>query len=103
MRMSEVKKQGFEGELYSCAQCGYCQDVCPIYDEIPFESASPRGKLYWIKNILNTGFLRPDVEVDENFVNRLFQCTLCGRCHEVCQTTIDTVKRWKIARMETYL
>ncbi len=98
--MSEIRKRGLEEELYSCAQCGYCQDACPIYAEIPWESASPRGKLYWIKNILNTGFLRPNVEVDPNFVERLFQCTLCGRCHEVCQTMIDTMKLWNTARTE---
>ena len=103
MKMSEIRRRGFEEELYTCAQCGYCQDVCPIYEEIPWESASPRGKIYWIQKILSTGFLRPDVEVDENFVNRLFQCTLCGRCHDVCQTMIDTIKLWNIARAEIYL
>lgn len=98
--MSEIRERGLEEELYSCAQCGYCQDVCPIYTEIPWESASPRGKFYWIKNILTTGFLRPNVEIDEDFVNRIFQCTLCGRCHEVCQTMIDTMKLWYTARSE---
>jgi len=101
--MSEITKRGFEEELYTCAHCGYCQDICPIYVEIPWESASPRGKIYWIQKILGSGFLRPDVDVDENFVNRLFQCTLCGRCHEVCQTMIDTIKLWNIARAEIYL
>lgn len=100
MKMSEIKERGLELELYSCAQCGYCQDICPIYEEIPWESASPRGKLYWIKNSLTTGFLRPNVELDEDFVDRLFQCTLCGHCHEVCQTMIDTMKIWNTARMQ---
>lgn len=103
MGMSEIKKRGLEDELYSCAQCGYCLDICPIYTEIPWESASPRGKLYWIKNILNTGFLRPNVEVDENLVNRMFQCTLCGRCHEACQTMIDTMNIWIASRAEINL
>jgi Fe-S oxidoreductase len=100
MKMSEIKSRGLEAELYSCAQCGYCQDVCPIYKEIPWESASPRGKLWWIKGILKTGFLRPNIEIDKNFANRLYQCTLCGRCHEVCQTMIDTMKIWHTARAE---
>ena len=103
MKMAEIKKRNLEEELYSCAQCGYCQDICPIYEEIPWESASPRGKLYWIKGILTEGFLRPKIEIDENFVNRLFQCTLCGRCHEVCQTDLDTMGLWTTARAEVYL
>ena len=100
MKMSKIKEHGLELELYSCAQCGYCQDICPIYEEIPWESASPRGKLYWIKKSLTMGVLRPNVELDEDFVDRLFQCTLCGRCHEVCQTMIDTMKIWNTARMQ---
>jgi Fe-S oxidoreductase len=101
--MMEIKKRNLEEELYSCAQCGYCVDICPIYEEIPWESASPRGKLYWIKGILTEGFLRPNIEIDENFVNRLFQCTLCGRCHEICQTDLDTMGLWTTARAEVYL
>lgn len=103
MKMSEIRKRNLEEELYSCAQCGYCQDVCPIYGQIPWESASPRGKFYWIKSILSTGFMRPNVEIDEDFVNRIYQCTLCGRCHEVCQTMIDTMKLWYTAREEINL
>lgn len=103
MKMDEIKKHGFEEELYTCAQCGYCKDVCPIYSEIPWESASPRGKISWIEKILTTGFLRPKVVVDKNFVKRLFSCSLCGACHEVCQTVIDTMKLWYIARAEIYL
>lgn len=103
MKLTDIKNRGLETELYSCAQCGYCQDICPIYGEIPWESASPRGKLYWIKKSLTTGILRPNVELDENFSKRLFQCTLCGRCHTVCQTMIDTMKIWYKTRAQINL
>ena len=102
MKMAEIKTHDLEEDLYSCVQCGYCQDVCPIYNEIPWESASPRGKLYWIKSILTTGFMRPNIQLDEDLVDRLFQCTLCGRCHEVCQTSLDTMGIWKSARAEVF-
>ena len=102
MKMAEIKAHDLEMDLYSCAQCGYCQNICPIYNEIPWESASPRGKLYWIKSILTTGFLRPNIEIDEDLVNRLFQCTLCGRCHEVCQTSLDAMGIWTSARAEAF-
>jgi Fe-S oxidoreductase len=103
MKMSEISKRDLDNDLYSCAQCGYCQEICPIYTEIPWESASPRGKLYWIKAIMTTGFLRPNIQGDENFVHRIFQCTLCGRCHEVCQTSLDTMGIWNTARAEIFL
>jgi len=102
LKLSEIDKRKLENDLYSCAQCGYCQDACAIYDEVPWESATPRGKLYWIKKILTKGILRENIEGDENFVNRLYQCTLCGRCHEVCQTNLDTVAIWNAARAEVF-
>jgi Fe-S oxidoreductase len=97
-----IGKPELEEQLYTCAQCGYCLDTCPIYHEIPWESASPRGKVYWIKRIRMRGLLSPRVELDENFAKRLFQCTLCGRCREVCQTMIDLVELWYTARAEVY-
>lgn len=102
MKLTEINVRNLENELYSCAQCGYCQDACAIYDEIPWESASPRGKLYWIKRILTKGILRENLEGDNEFVNRLYQCTLCGRCNEVCQVSLDTVAVWNAARAEVY-
>ena len=102
MKLSEINKRELEHELFTCAQCGYCQDACPIYEEIPWESASPRGKLYWIKRILTKGILRENIEGDKDFVERIYQCTLCGRCHEVCQTTLDTVSIWNAARAEIH-
>jgi len=103
LKLSEIIKRELEYELFTCAQCGYCQDVCPIYDEIPWESASPRGKLYWIKRILTNGILRENIEGDDNFVERIYQCTLCGRCHKVCQTNLDTVSIWNAARAEIHV
>jgi Fe-S oxidoreductase len=102
MKLAEINARNLENELYTCAQCGYCQDACAIYDEIPWESASPRGKLYWIKRILTTGILREDLKGGKDFVNRLYQCTLCGRCHEVCQVSLDTVAIWNTARAEVF-
>ena len=101
--MNEIKKRELELDLYSCAQCGYCQDICPIYTEIPWESASPRGKLYWIKSIMTKGFLRPNIQADSDFVRRIYQCTLCGRCHEICQTSLDTMGIWNTTRAEIFI
>ena len=102
MKLTEIKTQELERELYICAQCGYCQDACTIYGEIPWESASPRGKLGWIKKILTKGILRENIEGDEYFTKRIYQCTLCGKCNEICQTSLDTLAIWNAARAETY-
>ncbi len=102
MKLTEINTRELNRELHICAQCGYCQDACTIYNEIPWESASPRGKLGWIKKILTKGILRENIEGDENFTKRLYQCTLCGRCNEICQTNLDTVAIWNAARAEIF-
>jgi len=101
MELIELKKHKMEDEIYICAQCGFCHEVCPIYEEIGWESASPRGKIYWLKHILKPGPL-PVIEIDKEFANRFFQCTICGHCSEVCQTKINTPELWKAIRTEIY-
>src|SRR3989304_5872491 len=33
-------------DLHACTMCGYCVPVCPAYQEARWESASPRGRVY---------------------------------------------------------
>jgi len=99
MEIPELKKFDAEIEPWVCTQCGYCRTVCPVFEQIGWESASPRGKIYYIKKLLQ---LRPSRQnlVDDDFVKRIFQCTLCVRCQEVCQTKIDMMRVWQAVRAE---
>ncbi|MDH3364907.1 MAG: 4Fe-4S dicluster domain-containing protein, partial [Thermoplasmata archaeon] len=42
-----------ENDLNACLQCGYCRDPCPVYKCIGWESATPRGKVYYLKQLLH--------------------------------------------------
>ncbi|ODS38175.1 MAG: hypothetical protein A7316_00310 [Candidatus Altiarchaeales archaeon WOR_SM1_86-2] len=86
--MKEKTKKFIEEESYICARCGYCDTVCPTYNfnKDRWESVSPRGKL----TLLRRGLTVKDPE----FLDKLFQCALCGACKEVCQTDIDLTKMW---------
>ena len=99
MEIPELKKFDAEIEPWVCTQCGYCRTVCPVFEQIGWESASPRGKIYYIKKLLQ---LRPSRQnlVDDDFVKRIFQCTLCVRCQEACQTKIDMMRVWQAVRAE---
>jgi len=37
---------------FACAQCGYCVDSCTLYQGRGWESASPRGKWSFLKDVL---------------------------------------------------
>ncbi|MEM2753204.1 MAG: 4Fe-4S dicluster domain-containing protein, partial [Nitrososphaerota archaeon] len=39
-------------DIFACAQCGYCVKKCPVYYFLGWESTSPRGKMFTLKEIL---------------------------------------------------
>ncbi|HOE17091.1 MAG TPA: (Fe-S)-binding protein [Syntrophorhabdaceae bacterium] len=75
-----------EQESLICARCGYCRGVCPVYRAIGWESASPRGKLSIARQVFS---LKDQQKLDDEFVHRVTQCTLCGACAQACSTDID--------------
>ena len=83
--------------LSTCARCGFCKPVCPTHHfGGGFEAFSPRSKIYHLKKVNDgKGELSPD------WVERLYQCTTCERCVEVCQTDIPLVQIWEAARAES--
>ncbi|MDH5687911.1 MAG: (Fe-S)-binding protein [Candidatus Bathyarchaeota archaeon] len=90
-------------DLYVCAQCGYCVSVCPTYEKTPWESNSPRGKLYFLKALSKSHGVRnwifgPRAKVSELFAKRVYDCTVCGHCMEVCPVKIDLPHLWKKLR-----
>lgn len=95
----DLKLDKFEYDLYTCLQCGYCQSVCPMYDQLGWESASPRGKLFYVKQLTERSFfdalLGRKLKVDSEFIQRIYQCTGCGACEEVCHEGIKLHELWK--------
>lgn len=83
--------EGLAKEALICARCGYCKVECPVYQELGWESAGPRAKMLMAGEILKGSISHKQVE-------RVFQCTLCGKCREVCSTSIDTVRAWQELR-----
>ncbi len=86
-----LKYTTLENESLVCARCGYCRNVCPIYQTVGWESATPRGKISLARQM----FTQDNTEnLNEEFVHRLAQCTLCGACGQACSTDIDTRHLW---------
>jgi len=93
------KIQEIEKDLNACLQCGYCRDTCPVLGQIGWESSSPRGKVYYLKQIANRTpmdrLLRRTPEITPEFVERVFQCTSCAACEHNCHVEIDFAHRWE--------
>jgi heterodisulfide reductase subunit D len=102
-KISEIEK-----DLHACLQCGYCRDPCPVYRQIGWESATPRGKVFYLKQIANRTpvdrLLRRKPVVNDMLTERIFQCTSCGACEEQCHVEIEfphlweEVKEWLISQ-----
>lgn len=88
---------GLSDALDTCARCGFCKTVCPTYPfGGGFEPFSPRAKVHFLKEV------REGREaITPEWVDRLYQCTSCERCAEVCQTDIPLVHAWEAARAES--
>ena len=82
-------------EVHNCIKCGLCLTPCPVYKQLCFEGASPRGKVQLIKNVLE-GKLEPS----ENFHRLLFTCLLCETCTANCPSGLKVDRLMKAMRAE---
>src|SRR5205809_754724 len=94
-------------DVHACTMCGYCVPVCPAYQEAGWEGASPRGRIFALRQYQMRGpldlLLRRHVKPGEEFARNSWECTGCGACEEVCPVDIpfdrlwDDVKAWMVS------
>ena len=70
--------------LRTCVHCGFCTATCPTYQVLGDELDSPRGRIYLIKEMLETG--RP---ADAKTVKHLDRCLSCLACMTTCPSGVD--------------
>ena len=98
------KMPRIQREMTACVQCGYCIDVCEAHDQTPWESVTPRGKIYYLTQLDKRGagamdkLLGRDVSVSPEFVDAIYKCTGCGNCEAVCHANIHLVEFWEKIR-----
>lgn len=94
-------------ELDACARCGECQNWCPVYQEDEREDILPRGKAAAFRRLLaqEGNFLQrlfagsaPSEEDVDRLAKDLYECSVCGQCHYVCPTGVDTLELWEALR-----
>ena len=99
-----VKLPRIQKEITACVQCGYCIDVCEAHNQTPWESVTPRGKIYYITQLDKVGtgaedkLLGRDVQLSPEFVDAMYKCTGCGNCEVVCHANIHLVDLWEKMR-----
>ncbi|WP_428489723.1 glycolate oxidase subunit GlcF [Rhodopila sp.] len=72
------------GVLRSCVHCGMCTATCPTFLLLGDELDSPRGRIYLIKDMLETG--RP---ATEDVVRHVDRCLSCLACMTTCPSGVN--------------
>ncbi len=105
--------------LRTCVHCGFCTATCPTYQVLGDELDSPRGRIYLIKDMLESG--RP---ADARTVRHIDRCLSCLACMTTCPSGVhymhlvdharayiektykrpmmDRLLRWALARILPY-
>jgi glycolate oxidase iron-sulfur subunit len=73
-----------DGILRKCVHCGFCTATCPTYVMLGDELDSPRGRVYLIKNMLESG-----APPDERTVRHIDRCLSCLSCMTTCPSGVD--------------
>ena len=80
---------------YSCSQCGYCVDECDQFYGRGWESQSPRGKWYWLRE-----YLEGHEKWDQFQVDTFMVCTTCELCNTRCSAALPIEPSWMKLRGE---
>ena len=88
--MSFDSLEQYRRTIWNCQSCSTCQKgpqnvfspagptpdrICPSYDQFRRLTYSAQGRILAAK-----AFLEGNMEVTDNFVKSLYECTLCGSC-----------------------
>ncbi len=74
---------------YGCSQCGYCVEECDQFYGRGWESQSPRGKWYWLRE-----YMEGREKWDQSMVDTMLVCTTCELCNPRCSASLPIEPSW---------
>ena len=74
---------------YACSQCGYCVDSCDQFYGRGWESQSPRGKWFWLRE-----YMEGREEWNQKMVDSIMACTTCELCNLRCSAALPIEPSW---------
>ncbi len=83
-QLADPDTQDADAILRACVHCGFCTATCPTYVLLGDELDSPRGRIYLIKDMLETE--RPPTA---DVVKHLDRCLSCLSCMTTCPSGVN--------------
>ncbi len=74
---------------YACSQCGFCVDECDQFYGRGWESQSPRGKWYWLRE-----YMEGREKWNRKMVDTILSCTTCELCNLRCSESLPIEPSW---------
>src|SRR4051794_32893895 len=82
-QLTDPAMQSSEKILRTCVHCGFCTATCPTYLLLGDELDSPRGRIYLMKEMLESGKpATPEV------VKHIDRCLSCLSCMTTCPSGV---------------
>ncbi len=78
--------------LRSCVHCGFCNATCPTYQQTGDELDGPRGRIYLIRELLQSG------ANEQRARFHLDRCLTCRACETTCPSGVQYGELAEIAR-----
>jgi len=85
----------YREQILQCTKCGFCQAVCPIYGTTLRPAYNARGKMLLLKEVMDGR-----IELGDELIETLFQCTTCASCAEECPSGVKVPEIIKQVRKD---
>ena len=74
----------FRDQVLRCSSCGFCGAVCPVFGITKRPALNARGKMLILKEVMDG-----NVDLNDELIETLFQCTTCGICADQCPSGVN--------------
>ena len=85
----------YREQILQCSRCGFCQAVCPVYGSTLRPAYNARGKMLLLKEVMDG-----KIELNDELIETLFQCTTCASCFNNCPSGVDVPEIIKQVRKD---
>ncbi len=79
--------------LRKCVHCGFCLSACPTYKLTGDENDSPRGRIYLLKDMFESGSVPEPLSM-----HHIDRCLGCLGCMPACPSGVDYMRLADLGR-----